>query len=38
MSHADAIYGVTMGEDGVSRILSMKLEEGTNRPVLAEEI
>ncbi len=38
MSHADAIYGVTMGEDGVSRILSMKLEEGTNTPVLAEEI
>lgn len=36
MSHSDAIYGVTMGEDGVSRILSMKLEEGTNRPVAVE--
>lgn len=30
MSHADAIYGVTMGEDGVSRILSMKLETGAD--------
>lgn len=33
MSHSDAIYGVTMGEDGISRILSMKLEEGTHRPI-----
>ncbi len=33
MSHSDAIYGVTMGEDGISHILSMKLEEGTYRPI-----
>ena len=27
MEHADILYGVTMGDDGVSKILSLKLEE-----------
>ncbi len=32
---ADTLYGITMGPDGVSRILSMRLD-GAARPVLAE--
>ena len=27
MSHASVIYGVTMGNDGVSRLLSIKLDQ-----------
>ena len=27
MEEADTLYGVTMGEDGVSQILSVKLED-----------
>ena len=27
MTHANAIYGISMGGDSVSRVLSMKLEE-----------
>jgi chromosome segregation ATPase len=27
MTHADAIYGISMQEDSVSRVLSMRLEE-----------
>ena len=29
MEHADIIYGVTMGNDGVSNLLSVRLEEVT---------
>ena len=29
MSVADVLYGITMGEDGVSRILSLKLDTQT---------
>jgi len=27
MHHCDALYGVTMGADGVSKLLSVKMEE-----------
>ena len=27
MSKAQVLYGVTMGDDGISRLLSVKLEE-----------
>lgn len=30
MSHAGILYGVTMGAEGVSRILSLRFEEATN--------
>jgi chromosome segregation protein len=29
MTHANAIYGISMGGDSVSRVLSMQLEEAT---------
>jgi len=27
MEHADILYGVTMGDDGISKVLSLKLED-----------
>jgi chromosome segregation protein len=27
MAHANMLYGVTMGDDGVSKLLSVKLEQ-----------
>jgi chromosome segregation ATPase len=27
MAHANILYGVTMGDDGVSKLLSVKLEQ-----------
>jgi chromosome segregation protein len=34
MTHANALYGVTMGDDGVSQILSVKMreEDGNKKP------
>ncbi len=32
---ADTLYGITMGQDGVSRILSMRLD-GSRQPIFAE--
>ena len=36
ISNADTVFGVTMPEKGVSKLLSMRFNKDTNRPELAE--
>ena len=37
MEHADVLYGVTMPEQGISRVLSLKFEDGFDPNEYADE-